>query len=244
MIDLPVRFLAPVAGSCYTPNAYGCLRRFRQISLDRKQNSTQPGAGPARGEPRWVNLGRACEILGVNESTVRRWADSGQIRCFRTPGGHRRFAEEDLFSLTQGGHERDLETAAVTRIRRKLHAGRKDADWYEAIGESERDALRPLGRRLVELVGDYISTRRPRAEIEDEVDEIGHDYGALLVERETPLLRAMEAFTFFRRSLDETAKHLAERNRMDAEAAARAREQIGGLADRVLLGVTSAYDAG
>ena len=208
----------------------------------RKQTQAVRSAKAARGEPRWVNLGRACEILGVNESTVRRWADSGEIRCFRTPGGHRRFAEEDLISLTHGDREDSLETAALMRIRRKLHSGRKDAGWYEELAEAEREALRPLGRRLVELVGDYISTRRPRAEIEAEVDEIGRDYGDLLVERETPLLRAMEAFTFFRRSLDETAKHLAQRNQMDFAEAARAREQIGGLADRVLLGVSAAYD--
>ena len=78
--------------------------------------------------------------------------------------------------------------------------------------------------------------------VRSEVDAIGHSYGDLLVKRETPLLRAMEAFTFFRRSLDETAKQLAERDQMDAEQAALAREQIGGLADRVLLGVTAAYD--
>ena len=52
---------------------------------------------------RWVNLGRACELLGVNQSTVRRWADSGKIRCFRTPGGHRRLAEADLIAMTRGG---------------------------------------------------------------------------------------------------------------------------------------------
>ena len=197
-----------------------------------------------RSGPNWVNLGRACEILGVNQSTVRRWADSGQIRCFRTPGGHRRFAEEDLLSLTREGPAGDLRSAAVSQIRRKLHAGRGETGWYQEIEESEREALRPLGRRLVELVGEYIAGRRPRAEIEHEVDEIGRHYGALLVERDTPLLRAMEAFTFFRRSLDETAKQMAERNRMDAREAADARERIGGLADRVLLGVSAAYDDG
>jgi len=189
-----------------------------------------------------VNLGRACEILGVNESTVRRWADSGEIRCFRTPGGHRRFAEEDLFALIRGDRDDELQTAVVKRIRRSLQSRRHEADWYETIGESERDALRPLGRRLVELVGDSIAARRPRTAIEDEGHEIGRRYGELLVARDTPLLRAMEAFTFFRRSLDETAKALADRNQMDAEEAARAREQIGRLADRVLLGVTAAYD--
>ncbi len=202
-----------------------------------------PRSGPRSG-PNWVNLGRACEILGVNQSTVRRWADSGQIRCFRTPGGHRRFAEEDLLTLTRGGPGGDLGTAAVSQIRRKLNAGRGGTGWYQETEQAEREALRPLGRRLVELVGEYISADRPRSEIETEVDEIGRHYGELLVERGTPLRRAMEAFTFFRRSLDETAKHMAERNRMDAGQAAEARERIGGLADRVLLGVSAAYDGG
>jgi excisionase family DNA binding protein len=210
--------------------------------VDRKQAETVHSVDLGGAEPHWVNLGRACEILGVNESTVRRWADSGDIRCFRTPGGHRRFAEEDLVSLTRSGSDGALEVAAVSRIRRELHSGHTETGWYQELAQAEREALRPLGRRLMELVGDYISTRRPRAEIEAEVDDIGRGYGELLVERETPLLRAMEAFTFFRRSLDETAKHLVKRNRMDAEGAARAREQIGGLADRVLLGVSAAYN--
>ncbi len=209
--------------------------------------TTRPGNAPGAGT-RWVNLGRACEILGVNESTVRRWADSGEIRCFRTPGGHRRFAEGDLFAMTQGGNagarpEHEIETAAVSRIRRQLHGGKSDAAaWYHSIEEQERDELRPLGRRLVELVGDYLSRRGRRAQVEQEVDEIGKRYGQILHDRETPLLRAIEAFTFFRRSLDETAKQLAERTNMSAEEAARARAEIAGLADRVLLGVTSAYD--
>ena len=212
-------------------------------SRPRTRRPAAPALDSERGEnPRWVNLGRACEILGVNESTVRRWADSGEIRCFRTPGGHRRFAEEDLLTLIRGDSDRALETAVVRRIRRRLHSGSKDADWYGLLADAEREALRPLGRRLVELVGDHISRRQPRAQIEAEVDAIGHSYGELLVERETPLLRAMQAFTFFRRSLDETAKQLAERDQMDAVQAAQAREEIGQLADRVLLGVTAAYD--
>ena len=203
-------------------------------------------ATPAREGTRWVNLARACEILGVNESTVRRWADSGELRCFRTPGGHRRFSERDLYAMTQADGRRprsELEAAAVTRIRRQLHSGRQDAGWYSDIDAEERDALRPLGRRLVELVGEYIARRGRRAELEQEVDDIGRRYGQLLHERGTPLQRAVEAFTFFRRSLDETAKQLAERNSMTAEAAARAREEIAALADRVLLGVTAAYDS-
>lgn len=202
------------------------------------------GAARHGEESRWVNLGRACEILGVNESTARRWADAGRIRCFRTPGGHRRFAEEDLLGLTRGGRGGAIEAAAVRRIRRQLHSGSGEADWYGALGEDEREALRPLGRRLAGLVGDCVSRRRPQAAVETEAGAIGLRYGQLLVERGTPLQRAIEAWTFFRRSLDGTAKRLAERDRMDAGQAERARERIAGLAERVLLGVTAAYDGG
>ena len=193
---------------------------------------------------RWVNMARACEVLGVNESTVRRWADAGQIRCFRTPGGHRRFSERELLDLVEGrsGGRRELEEAAVSRIRRELSSGRGEAAWYERMASDERETLRPLGRRLAELVDDDIARRSPRAEIEREVDAIGERYGQLLFERGMPLSQAIEAFTFFRRSLDEAAKRLSERRRMGAAEAARAREQIAGLADRVLRGVSAAYD--
>lgn len=232
--------VAPPFGRKYTPDLACLDGRFGEIL-------NQHGGNGAGTGTRWVNLSRACEILGVNESTVRRWADSGEIRCFRTPGGHRRFAESDLYAMTESGGRRaesDLETAAVSRIRRQLHAGSKTgpAGWYATIEEEERDALRPLGRRLVELVGDYISRRGRRAQVEHEVDEIGRRYGQILHERGMPLMRAVQAFTFFRRSLDETAKRLAERNSMTGEEAARAREEIAGLADRVLLGLTAAYD--
>ena len=214
-----------------------------------RSRSTPRRAAPDDGEQRapatrWVNIARACEVLGVNESTVRRWADAGQIRCFRTPGGHRRFSERELLDLVEGrsGGRRELEEAAVSRIRRELSSGRGEAGWYEQMASDERETLRPLGRRLAELVDDDIARRGPRAEIEREVDAIGERYGQLLFERGMPLSQAIEAFTFFRRSLDEAAKRLSERRRMGASEAARAREQIAELADRVLRGVSAAYD--
>ena len=197
------------------------------------------------GRPtRWVSLARACELLGVNESTVRRWADSGEIQVFRTPGGHRRFAEAELLAMIQNGGrraDRPLSDAATSRIRRQLHSGSAD-EWYGEIEQAQRDTLRPLGRRLLEIADDYISRRGNRAELEDEIGTIGAQYGNELPRRGMPLAQAVQAFTFFRRSLDETAKQLSERNRSTPEEAANARESIAGLADRVLIGLTSVYD--
>jgi excisionase family DNA binding protein len=207
--------------------------------------TNKTGTAVAAPDTRWVNLARACAVLGVNESTVRRWADAGQIRCFRTPGGHRRFAESDLQAMIDGRPgtaDHELKNAAVSRIQRQLHAAKHEAGWYQELEADERDLLRPLGRRLVEIVDDYIARRGRRPDLEVEVGTIGEEYGRQLRNRSMPLRQAMQAFTFFRRSLDETAKQLSERKRMTADDAARAREEIAALADRVLLGVTAAYD--
>jgi len=196
-------------------------------------------------ETRWVSLARACAILGVNESTVRRWADAEKIRCFRTPGGHRRFAEADLIAITNGtADSHEIGNAAVSRIRRQLTGGSEAAPWYEGLGSDERAALRPLGRRLVEIVDDYLSGRGDRDQLDAEVDGIGASYGRELHGRGVGLGQAMQAVVFFRRSLDETAKQLSARHRLSDEEASRAREEIAALADRVLVGVSAAYDQG
>lgn len=43
---------------------------------------------------------QVAEIIGVNESTVKRWADSGALKCFKTPGGHRKFRKSDVRDFT------------------------------------------------------------------------------------------------------------------------------------------------
>jgi excisionase family DNA binding protein len=49
-------------------------------------------------------------LLGVGEATVKRWADAGEIDCFRTPGGHRKFRLRDVTAFVQ---KRQYETPGV-----------------------------------------------------------------------------------------------------------------------------------
>ena len=94
--------------------------------------------------PRWITLGQACKLLGVNESTLRRWADAGHVRSFRTPGGHRRFSEEDLRVLMSGQVEK------LIRVVLQLRLSRPDLDGAETITSthlSEAIQYRTLDRQ-------------------------------------------------------------------------------------------------
>jgi excisionase family DNA binding protein len=51
------------------------------------------GAAPSAD---WLTLGQAAKYLGVAQSTIRKWSDSGRLPAFYTPGGHRRFRRGDL----------------------------------------------------------------------------------------------------------------------------------------------------
>ena len=39
---------------------------------------------------------QAARYLGVSLATVRRWSNTGHLRCSRTPGGQRRFSRAQL----------------------------------------------------------------------------------------------------------------------------------------------------
>lgn len=39
------------------------------------------------------------KMLQVDKSTVKRWTDEHKLKCFRTPGGHRKFRAEDLYNF-------------------------------------------------------------------------------------------------------------------------------------------------
>jgi len=54
--------------------------------------STREGAR----EPQWLTLGQAARYLGVAQSTIRKWSDSGRVRVYKTPGRHRRYRRDDL----------------------------------------------------------------------------------------------------------------------------------------------------
>lgn len=203
--------------------------------------------GGDRDDPRWVTLGRASEILGVDESTLRRWADSGRLRVYRTPGGHRRFSLINLQEILAGDSKArgsgEIERLAVARIRRQLQRARQQEDgWYATLTLSSRDRLRDLGRRLIEMVGEYINKRGRRNTLLDEALELGHSYGHILIESGLGLPGAISAYIGFRKTMDETTRQAAIHEKLPIEDALDACAQVQVLGDQVLRGLVAAYE--
>ncbi len=130
---------------------------------------------------------------------------------------------------------------ALSRIRRRLQRGRDQIPWYAGISEEERDRLRSLGRRLLALVAEFKVKGTRRSQLIDEAREIGQEYGRELVHDRLSIRDAIEAFTFFRKELDESAVEQAQKND-SVDAAIEMWDLLTSLADQVLLAIAETYE--
>ena len=70
-------------------------------------------------------------IFGVNVSTVKRWADSGQLACIKTPGGHRRFRMNDVhvFLNDRGTSLKSVFDIPTQTGHQQLDTAIREQDW-------------------------------------------------------------------------------------------------------------------
>jgi excisionase family DNA binding protein len=54
-----------------------------------------------------LSTSQAARELGVSLGTVRRWADLGHLRAYRTPGGQRRFSAEQIEEFVRSLEQRN-----------------------------------------------------------------------------------------------------------------------------------------
>jgi excisionase family DNA binding protein len=198
----------------------------------------------------WLSLSDASRILSVNPATLRRWVDAGRIRAFRTPGGHRRLSSEDVGALARSGAALaprreaivELPRVALEHIRRRLHGKRAAHEhWFMGFDDSGRERARPMGRRLLSLVGDYMSQPRDRTRLLEEARVLGQQHGLEAARLGLSLNDALEAGIFFRRSVGEILEQVARAQEMGREQAMESYRLANALVDDILLATMSGY---
>ncbi len=208
--------------------------------------------GPAGGSEgkHWLTIEAACRLLGVDQSTLRRWSDAGRINVFVTPGGHRRYAEDDVRALIAGGGERGGRplsgSALVSRSLAEYGPERlqwvRQQAWYNAFDPAERDALREEGRQLVELAMRYLAARDGRAAILAEATALAGRYGARNAALGVSLADGVAAFLFFRGPTVDALAGYLEGEHLPAKRVARLFRDLGDFLDHALLALIAAHE--
>ena len=226
--------------SPFAPNADQDDRDERRSANQTDEQHTEEG--------RWLSIDAACKILGVDQSTLRRWSDSGKIPVFRTPGGHRRYSEDDLRSFMQGEQRprrrmsrQLLTTMSLSGYERDYMHEASTHSWYHAYDSGTLAELRPLGRQMVDLTIRYISGRGARDEIIERSQAIGRQYGYYSSRVGLSTSDAMEAFLFFRRPVIHAVIRYIEEENISTRRAARILSELTDFMDQVLVATITAH---
>jgi len=181
---------------------------------------------PPERETEWLTLSQAAHRLGVHPTTLRRWADKGEIRCMRTPGGHRRFREEDVRTFLKARRQPHLPQVSeaffhdlIRHTRREMSAEHVEAQpWHAAFDDAGRAARRESGRRLLGLALQYTMRTTGRGAIVEEGRRIGWKYGQDAAERGLSIADTVRALIFFRETLIRSVRPgLSTQGQYDAE---------------------------
>lgn len=198
----------------------------------------------------WLTLSEAASQLGVHPTTLRRWANNGDIPTLITPGGHRRFAASDVARFARerralrvvNGIAGLWATQALAHTRDEVTV-HHNSDWLQALSEEARSQNRALGQQLMALTLQYLASDDNGEHIVDEARKIGHQYALNAISQGLPLRATLEASMFFHENLIETALQLPDTTNIRPEANIRLLRRVNALLNVVHLAVAEVYDA-
>ena len=197
-----------------------------------------------------LSLTDAAALLGVHPTTLRRWADQGDILVMVTPGGHRRFPRTEIDRLLgASAHAEDeaqfaqhVVDQALAHTRAQL-AQQQDASWVTGFDASERDAKRESGRRLMQLLRRLLTATDGELEpLLDEVRTIGGAYAEDALRIDMGITDVLRAITFFRDQILESTLAGPDAVPMDQKAGRRAIQRINTFFSAMLLAVAASFE--
>jgi len=200
--------------------------------------------------PEWLSLGQAAELLGVHNMTLRRWSDSGQFPCYRTAGGHRRYAiaEVKAYLERQKGdsdsqNSADWADRALVETRQQVASDDKQR-WLKKIGEEElREEYRQMGHQLMGLLLQYVATEEPNGTFIEEAQRIGKLYGAYGLRAGLSLSNILEATLFFRDILVESSLQVPATTYVEPDSSLRILRRVNQVVNTIQLSIADHYEA-
>lgn len=204
---------------------------------------------PSGAPTQWLALKEASEFLGVHFTTLRTWADNGDIPVFRTPGGHRRFSIDDLrrFLVERSSHlaspdEHGLVDVAVGRVRLELQRSAPAAPrWHYPLQGDAAQARRQRGQQLFSLAVAYVMKPGQRERLLESGRDLGYEYGREAAVSGVGLVETGRAVQFFRTQLVEAVRGEEGSPPPDADDL-RIQRLIDHFLDEVLYAVLDGYE--
>jgi len=197
----------------------------------------------------WLPLRLAAARLNVHPTTLRRWADNGDIPFLLTPGGHRRFADTDIKEFASSRSRRralvPVEQVwaenAMNHTRRALTQPAPE-EWFSDMTDDHRARHRKLGRHLMGLTLQYISSENGSEHLLEQAEEVGFEYGRISQEVGLSLTDALQATIYFRDELIEVALQLPGSTQIQPDDNLRLMRRINTLLNVVHLAVAEIYE--
>ncbi len=214
--------------------------------------STQTRNGP-QSDPRterWLSIDEAARLLGVGQSTLRRWSDAGLVPVYRTAGGHRRYREADLLAVlkSEARPRRRLSRKALTDLSYRLYQSQllsqvTTRPWYARYRPEHLAELRTLGRQLLDLTFRIVNRAVDRASLVRAGRAIGQRYGELSAAAGLSPAEAVEAFLAFRVPTYGAIAQFAEREEIPTRRVLRVLSELTMVLDEVLLATVQALSS-
>jgi len=215
-------------------------------------DQTVPNSHP---DDPWLPLGVASRLVGVGHDTLRRWADSGKVQSYQTPGGHRRFLRSSLEAMVNSprrpryGVERlpnSRRTMAGDLHRRMERTGYAGQPWQARLSADQRADFRRWGQRTFDLVIEYVAAGRKaeRQLLIGEAEKMGALYGAEASRAGLTLAETVEAFLFFRSPVLDAIIGQLRRRAAEVSEVTAAFHEANAAIDSVLVALMSSHREG
>jgi len=203
----------------------------------------------------WVSLGEAAKLLGVHPTTVRNWADQGDLPFRRTPGRHRRFNRQVLRDWaaknnvddksSQGSHNAEqLVKYALGHTRYNIsESGIQQEAWYAQMSDESIKKFRLFGRNILEALLLHLEDKYEEGEELAAAQKIGMEYAQLLKQEGMTLPQAVQGYVQFDDFLIESVIQMIAPNMSSAPSEwSDLLRQIKAFTNELLVAITRYYE--